>query len=732
VASAASVSPINKIGQQASSAERFFQWSLFLLLLTGFGSLASTGKLDLLSLAVVLPALFLRGRQLARGETFVIPETWTNYLTIFYFVFYAIDYFFLSQGFVSATVHMVLFIMVVKIFAVQRDRDLLYLAVLSFLMVLAAAVLTVDTMFFFTFSLFALAAMATFVSMEMWRSERAAGVLGSVPKRPGLFHRSLSGMALLLAVGTLTGSVAFFFIIPRVNSGGYLRSMGVQSEMVSGFSNTINLGGIGKIQQSNLLVMHVQVVSGRLPDDVKWRGVTLQDFDGRRWWNPQPSVATTHLLRNAPLELTQLKADGALLYGGSPRVRHVPTVSYRVVMEPVDTSVFFLASTPTRMSGPYDEVAISYGGSVMLVAEEGRRLDSYNGESDLRDFQALARNSTSGDYPAAITTRYLELPDLDPRIPALAQQITASSGTNYERAKAVESFLQQTFGYTLELPGPEDDPLAHFLFERKKGHCEYFASAMAVLLRTLSIPTRVVNGFRGGTYNDLNGTYMVRGRDAHSWVEVYFPEVGWVTFDPTPAAPAEAAPVGWARMALYLDAARQVWREWIINYDFSHQVRLSMQIGTKANAAEGKVRFWSTLKYGSLLRYFRRWQGSVRDFSIPHVTFTIITLLALLALPFLPKIVQRIKRARILRNPGRAPSTAASFWYLRMLRIVSRQGFSKSPGQTPLEFAFSIEDPVVRKSVMAFTEHYRRARFADSADDAKLLPGLCEDLAYRK
>ena len=107
----------------------------------------------------------------------------------------------------------------------------------------------------------------------------------------------------------------------------------------------------------------------------------------------------------------------------------------------------------------------------------------------------------------------------------------------YDKAVAIERFLRSRYAYTLKLSGkPGDDPLAHFLFETHAGHCEYFASAMTIMLRTLGIPSREVNGFLPGEYNDLAGDYIVRASDAHSWVEVYFPGTGWVTFDPTPAA----------------------------------------------------------------------------------------------------------------------------------------------------------------------------------------------------
>ncbi len=117
---------------------------------------------------------------------------------------------------------------------------------------------------------------------------------------------------------------------------------------------------------------------------------------------------------------------------------------------------------------------------------------------------------------------------------------------------------------------PVADPLANFLFERKQGHCEYFASSMAVMLRTLHIPSRVVNGFVSDEFNDLTGNYVVRARNAHAWVEAYFPGYGWVTFDPTPDS-ASGTPEGWGRAMLYLDAASSFWREWVVSYDSSHQ-----------------------------------------------------------------------------------------------------------------------------------------------------------------
>src|SRR4029079_6296695 len=143
--------------------------------------------------------------------------------------------------------------------------------------------------------------------------------------------------------------------------------------------------------------------------------------------------------------------------------------------------------------------------------------------------------------------------------------------TPYEKAAEIEGYLRSNFAYTLQLPSTTPaDPIASFLFERRQGHCEYFASAMAVMLRTLGIPSRVVNGFSGGEYNDVSSQYLIRASEAHSWVEAYIPGEGWMEFDPTPSGTGLAESHS-NRFMLYLDALASFWREWIVNFDLGHQ-----------------------------------------------------------------------------------------------------------------------------------------------------------------
>ena len=203
----------------AHAIERYFNVALYLLVLTGFGTLASTGGLDLPGVVLVGLALLLRGYQLAAQLEFAIPDSWTNYLTLLYIFVGFADYFFVSRSFLTAVVHLVLFLMVVRLFSLQRPRDHYMLAALSFLMVLAAAVLTVDSVFLFSFAGFLLVAVITFVLMEMRHSLAEAHARAHEPRMASPYSRMdyvLLATAPLLVLMIMAGSFLIFFLLLRI------------------------------------------------------------------------------------------------------------------------------------------------------------------------------------------------------------------------------------------------------------------------------------------------------------------------------------------------------------------------------------------------------------------------------------------------------------------------------------------------------------------------------------
>ncbi|MGA9306521.1 MAG: transglutaminaseTgpA domain-containing protein [Candidatus Sulfotelmatobacter sp.] len=697
--------------------------SVYLLVLVGFGTLASTGGLDLPTMILAGAALALRGYMLATGRSVVISEHWTTPLTIGYFVFYGADYFLISRSFLAATVHLVLFAVVVRTFSLRRDRDYTTLAILAFLMVLASAVLTVDSVFMFFFAVFMLMAVATFILMEMRRSGQASRFQArhsSDTQEHRHLAFSLARVTPGLVLMILIGAAAMFFLLPRM-SAGYLGGYSFGTDFSTGFSDQVQLGRIGQIQQSDAVVMHIQIDGDRDGTHaLAWRGVALANFDGKNWSNPRQQYV---LYR---------EADGSfripLLGQGVTRAwtSRYHLIHYRVLMEPIGTNIFFLAPWARRVEGAYRTLQIDSGGAVSDLDSQ-RSVSIYEADSDIST-PAAAELRTAGNNLPQFAPAYLQLPKLDPRVPRLAAQIASSASNNYDKAIAVERYLQSHYAYTLQLPrSAVADPLANFLFERKQGHCEYFASSMAVMLRTLGIPSRVVNGFRSDEFNDVTDYYVVRGKNAHSWVEAYFPGYGWVTFDPTPGGAIES-PQGWGRVMLYLDAAASFWREWVVSYDTSHQYVLGQSLISGTRGFWERGRMWARLRYERLLNWARRSQRTVGHSPGRWFAISVALALAFLVLGNAGRIIRMIRTRQLQAHPERSPNQAATMWYERMARYLARRGMQKPAAQTAREFVRVIEDERLRTRVGEFTDAYESARFGNSSDDARRLPELYEEV----
>ena len=707
--------------------DHYFELALYLLVLTGFATLASTGGLDLPSIVLMGLALALRGYLLAKRRQFVISDRWTTPLSIAYFVFFAADYFLLSRSFLPTTIHLALFGVVVRMFSLRRERDHVTLAILAFLMVLASAVLTVDSIFLFSFAAFMMMAVATFVLMEMRRSSHAASIQARHSNDPQE-HRhlafSLARIAPALMLMILISGAAVFFLMPRM-SAGYMGGYSYGTDLSSGFSDHVQLGRIGQIQLSNAVVMHIQIDGDRVGgSDIHWRGVALADFDGHTWSNPKEQF----FLRRQPNNSFSVPhAIGAMQSNIPSNLRREHMIHYRVLMEPIGTNVFFLAPWARNVSGDYRLMAADSSG-VIYDFDSQHPIARYEADSDIATPTAAELRTAGRNYPAPLAARYLRLPALDPRVPRLAVQVTSSASNDFDKAAAVENYLRTRFGYTLELPPTAvKDPIANFLFERKQGHCEYFASAMAVMLRTLGIPSRVVTGFRSDEFNDLTGNYVVRAKNAHAWVEAYFPGSGWHTFDPTPAG-ANGTPQGWERLALYIDAMSSFWRDWVVSYDTSHQYALGQAAFSGTRSLWDRTRAWARQHYDSMLQWARHSQDRVEQSPGRWAAIAVAIAFVFLLLGNIGRIVRLLHEKWLRAHPERSPEQAAAMWYRRMSRVLARRGVEKPPAQTPQEFVRKIEDSRLREPVARFTNAYESARFGDSAEDVKRLPELYEEV----
>jgi hypothetical protein len=715
------------------SVQRYFEISLLLMLATGFLTVATTGKLDVVSMVMMFGALGIKLWSHLRGADYSLgPKTVTR-ISIFYIFFYGLDFLIFAAGpspidrMLTATVHLVLFTAVMKIFSARTYRDYGYLATLSFLMMLASAVLTVGTTFLVFFTLYVLFAISTFISYEIKRGVEAARRAPEGPFRaPEQNRRALEKALITAAVGLAVGifmlAAVLFFVIPRYRTG-YLTTLSMQAQNITGFSETVNLGDIRKILRSPMVVMRVMPEGNlRAYVGVKWRGVTLNSFNGKKWFNDNadrisiPAEAFQRFVVPPP-------------DGWQHRPHH--PLRYRVLRAALSTDVLFAAAEPREVSGlrllSLDQTGSLHNPQNLSVPF------AYDVVSDagLPPLKQLQNASTK--YPDEIRLVYLRLPHtIDPRVSELARTLTASATNNYDRAAALQSYLRNNFKYTLDPPEIEpEDPVGSFLFRSKSGYCEYFAAAMAVMLRTLNVPSRLVNGFQTGSYNRIGKDFVVRARDAHSWVEVYFTGYGWIPFDPTPADPHPVLPGEWDD---YVDTAALFWNEWIINYDFSHQVQLAREIEQDSRDFQQIFRRRTErLKRQGIRTAFR-----IEGWLMSHKTLVLVIMLAILAGLILTdksgtlaewrfRLAWRFARRDAELNPREATLT-----YQRLLNALRKKGFRKKPAQTPREFAFSFLSTPWGPGVTEFTKLYNTLRYGQASVSLARLRQILEELAGKK
>jgi hypothetical protein len=367
----------------------------------------------------------------------------------------------------------------------------------------------------------------------------------------------------------------------------------------------------------------------------------------------------------------------------------------------VDTPVVFGAPRIVAVQGKLPFVRVDSEMSVQTRPHDQERM-VYRIFSDTTEPGPNLLRSDRLQYLVG-SARYLELPaNLDSRIYALTENVLrrAESQNGYDAARAIESYLRDNYGYTLELKAGGPDPLADFLFNVRTGHCEYFATAMAVMLRTHGIASRVVNGFLPGEYNDAAGAFTVRQSDAHSWVEVYFPQTNaWVTFDPTPPAgrtPHVSTGLA-AQLAKYSEALELMWFQYVVGYDKQEQRSLITNLRRQLFEVQRESLARLTQARGAL-------SSSMRLILIGLALAFSITIAI-----FLTRRIRRLGWRRGLQvwNAGVEIEGSRIDFYERLLALLAKRGYTRESHQTPLEFATQVGVA----DAATITWAYNRVRF---------------------
>jgi protein-glutamine gamma-glutamyltransferase len=712
------------------AVQRYFQVSLFLLVSTGLLSIVSTGKLDLFSTLLPPAALIFKGIRLFRGRGPELSARVATWCVLGYFLFFPLDLWVLSRSLAEgapnptlyaallSAIHLLLFATLIRLYSARTYRDSAFLAVLAVASMLACAILTVETGFLIALAIFLMLSVSTFVALEMRRSAAGAVLPPFEPDSPSArrLNHALTATSLLIAASVLALGMAIFFLIPRFTTG-YLSALNLQPALMTGFSDNVALGEIGRIQKNTSVVMRIAIEGDpSRAQGIHWRGIALTTFDGTRWFTP---------LRDESVVLANSDGDYPVGFPGSFRGTFYP-LHYTVLMEPLATDAIFVAPRAESVRGHFGEeltrpdgparshyLLIDQTGSLFNAAHNGMKI-RYEGRSLLPITSESELRTASFIYPPAVRDTYLQLPPLDPRIRALAEKVTAGSKSEYDKAASLERYLISHYAYTLDLTGPPtNDPLAQFLFVRRSGNCEYFASAMAVMLRAIGIPARYVTGFLAGEYNDVGGDYMVRESDAHAWVEVFFPDFGWILLDPTPAGN-ESRHGLLDQLNRYWDWFQFAWGEWVINYDFAHQLNLGQNLQKSSRNWGDRARHLFREKERSamawLLALDHRIEAS-KYFLSGILGFLLLNLLVLRGRSLIRFAVTRLSlRAR---RGGTVTAGLAALEYSEMLRLLEKRGWKKLPSQTALEFVSEIYGQEWAAPVAQLTELYQAARFGN-------------------
>ncbi|HEY0659298.1 MAG TPA: DUF3488 and transglutaminase-like domain-containing protein, partial [Pyrinomonadaceae bacterium] len=427
---------------------------------------------------------------------------------------------------------LILSLTAIKLLQKKSDRDWIFLYLMSFFEVLLAAGMSISVLYLASFLFYIFIAVCAIIVFEIKKTSNlvqkktdfnkpntSASNLNNL--KANIFQLHLNAVAIVVL--TIVLALPLFFLLPRVGGAG----LGGRQNSIStstGFSDSVRLGEIGKIQQNEQVVMRVRVENAANSlNNIRWRGVALDKFENNSW---RKSRTVTERFDKNEKDFVQVN------YATSKN----NLIEQTIYLEPIDSNVMFALSRAVVVQGNFPGLFKDTEDGLSFPNNNSERI-SYRVFSDrtIPNAQNLRRDN---NLYASEFQRYLQLPEkLDARISDLAKQVTENSNNRFDKAKSLETYLQNNFGYTLELKPGGEEPLAEFLFDYREGHCEYFATAMAVMLRTQGIATRVVNGFQRGEYNETADVFVVKQRNAHSWVEVYFPgENVWIPFDPTPFA----------------------------------------------------------------------------------------------------------------------------------------------------------------------------------------------------
>jgi hypothetical protein len=530
-----------------------------------------TGAIGFLSVAPHVPPLFTAGvacfyflsavieykkmRFIPRGALTVIAVLFT----IFTFVRLRLD------NFVIPSIEALSVLLIIKLFEEKKFRDYMQIYMLAVLLLAGAALLSLDLVFLVYFAALPLLSSTALVLLAYYSQDRELELEAvSVGK--------IISKALLIPLMAAPLTVILFIVLPRTSYPllDFL-NRGAGAATV-GFTDQVRLGAVSGIQEDSAIIFRASME--KINDDLLyWRGIVLDYFDGNSWKSSQKA--------NRNISAFPILAG--------------KRVVQTIYIEPYENKYFFALDKPLNISlqhlQRHPDLTFFQAGNI------SRRIKYVA-------WSSLSETVREKDIDRGI---YLELPrkvGKDGRISELARRFAVINDAE-ATVRSMRAFLKNgNYRYSLKNLPLSSHPMEDFLFKYRYGNCEYFASAMAVMLRIDGIPSRMVGGYRGGYYNEMGKYYLVPQRNAHVWVEAYIDNKGWIRADPTPADSADSSGKDLLfTIRLLLDSFNYAWNASVINYDVEGQLSLlnALSSGIKRPAFNFKLGREGFIRYSPVI-----------------------------------------------------------------------------------------------------------------------------------
>ncbi len=509
----------------------------------------------------------------------------------------------------------------------------------------------------------------------------------------------------LLSLPIILFTACLFVMFPRVGFS-LLLFQSQHPGRITGFSDSVDLSGVGKLRDDPSIVIRFRMgepsASGQPPQKMilRLRGTAFDEYQGGGKWSRTSGERT----------LLQRLGSDVPLYQRFPDPARDKSV--KIELEPLEPTVVFLPPQAVAVRWTTGADRLSAAPPPLIWSAEGTLRYEAPAERVLRYevFVAQGTELVGGGVMSDFDRkRYLQLPPemaKASRMRELALAWTRGAVTPWEKAAQISQHLEREYRYSLDAPsGGKQNPIDDFLFESRAGHCEFFSTAMTMLLRMVDVPARNVTGFVGGTWNRFGGFYAVRQGDAHSWVEVYVGDrQGWATYDPTPAVGAQPVTQQSGALATLreiLEAVSQSWDRYVVGYDLPTQMEFFRKV---QRAIERRREIQPALPNAD---------GASRGISKTGVAVTVAVIVGAIAGVFLIRRRRRESGTSRAERDARRQRRATRLW-LDLEEALQTRGFTRPRHIPPLRFIEQLRatrDDALAEEAWVLVHTYAAARF---------------------